>query len=108
MSFLIIDDFFSYFLCAISVSPTGMNFLRTSTSEHQPPLVLPITSEMVDEEEHRDAHGRVDGDLQNLASLECEGLSEVKTLNYLWIIVFVSICIWNCGSMFSIDSDKAR
>ncbi|KAJ8649290.1 hypothetical protein MRB53_002313 [Persea americana] len=66
----------------ISVSPIGMNFLHTSTSEYQPPLVLPITSEMVDEEEPRDAHGRVDGDLQDLASLECEGLSKAEIKLY--------------------------
>lgn len=71
-----------------------MNFLHTSTSEYQPPLVLPITSEMVDEEEPRDAHGRVDGDLQDLASLECEGLSKVKPRIIHGLLFLVSICTW--------------
>lgn len=71
-----------------------MNFLHTSTSEYQPSLVLPITSEMVDEEEHRDAHGRVDGDFQDLASLECEGLSEVKPIILHGLLFLVAMCTW--------------
>lgn len=71
-----------------------MNFLRSSTSEYQPPLVLPITSEMVDEEEHRDAYGRVDGDFQDLACLECEGLSEVKPRIVHGLLFLVAICAW--------------
>ncbi|XP_058110814.1 uncharacterized protein LOC131253707 isoform X2 [Magnolia sinica] len=66
----------------VSASPTGVQFLHASSSAHQPPLVLPVTTEMVDEEEHRSSHVKVEGDLQNLAALECEGFSEAEAKLY--------------------------
>lgn len=65
----------------VSVSPTGMNFLRASTSEYQPPLVLPITNEM-DDEDHSVYHGRSKDDLQNQSALEYEGFSEAENKLY--------------------------
>ncbi|XP_077236964.1 uncharacterized protein LOC143878578 isoform X2 [Tasmannia lanceolata] len=66
----------------VSVSPTGVEFLSTSSTAHQPPLVLAVTCEMADEEEHRSEHGKLGGDLQNLATLECEGFSEAEIKLY--------------------------
>ncbi|EHA8590722.1 ATP-dependent DNA helicase [Cocos nucifera] len=78
---LIADDYLkeniqdSYRL--VSISPRGLQFVHSASIVHQTPLVLALTSEMIDEEEHGGPQSKV-GDLQNLATLECEGFSEAE------------------------------
>ncbi|KAA8550481.1 hypothetical protein F0562_002165 [Nyssa sinensis] len=64
----------------VSVSPKGVQFLSSSRPDHQPPLVLPVTSEMVSDE-HRNTSGKV-GEFNGLASMECEGLSQDEAQLY--------------------------
>lgn len=59
-----------------SISPMGLQFLSSASTIHHRPLVLALTSEMADEEEHGSQKNKL-GDLQNPAVLACEGLSEV-------------------------------
>ncbi|XP_008782729.2 probable ATP-dependent DNA helicase RecQ isoform X2 [Phoenix dactylifera] len=65
----------------VSVSLRGLQFLRSASTVHQTPLVLALTSEMIDEEEHGGPQSKV-GDLQNLATLESEGFSEAEAKFY--------------------------
>lgn len=60
----------------ISVSQKGAQFLSSSTPAHQPKLVLQVTNEMVDDEEHEGTSGKF-GELKGLATFEYEGFSEV-------------------------------
>uniref|UniRef100_A0A1D1YAD1 ATP-dependent DNA helicase n=1 Tax=Anthurium amnicola TaxID=1678845 RepID=A0A1D1YAD1_9ARAE len=66
----------------VSVNKTGLQFLRSASNLHQPPLVLPLSHEMIDEEDCGGKQGRVEGDLQNLSALECEGFSEAEAKLY--------------------------
>lgn len=65
----------------VSVGPKGKKFLSSANAVHQPELVLAITSEMIDEEEHGGQQKKV-GDMNNLTTLECEGFSEAETKLY--------------------------
>ncbi|PRQ34890.1 putative DNA helicase [Rosa chinensis] len=59
----------------VSVSLKGEQFLSSAGPDHQPPLVLPVTSEMVDDEDNKSTSGEV-GEIKSLSTLECEGFSE--------------------------------
>ncbi|RVW56414.1 hypothetical protein CK203_072589 [Vitis vinifera] len=59
----------------VSVSQKGAQFLSSSTPAHQPKLVLQVTNEMVDDEEHEGTSGKF-GELKGLATFEYEGFSE--------------------------------
>lgn len=64
----------------VSVSPSGMQFLRSAHTVDQRPLVLAVTSEMI-EEEHGSPQSKI-GNLKSLATLECEGFSEAEAKLY--------------------------
>ena len=63
----------------ISVSSKGEQFLRSARPDYQPPLFLPVTSEMVDDECHKSTSGEVQ-EFKRLATLEWEGLLQVGKL----------------------------
>lgn len=67
-----------------SVGKKGEQFLSTARPDYQPPLVLPLTSEMVDGDEHQSATGRV-GEFKNFLTLESEGFSEVGNESVIFI-----------------------
>ncbi|XP_020273084.1 uncharacterized protein LOC109848140 isoform X2 [Asparagus officinalis] len=71
----------------VSVSPNGKKFLSCANSVHQSPLVLAITSEMIDEEEHGGQQKKV-GDLNNSTTLEYEDFSEAETKLYRMLLDF--------------------
>ncbi|XP_062081678.1 uncharacterized protein LOC133788273 isoform X2 [Humulus lupulus] len=64
----------------IRVSPKGEQFLSSATPDNQPPLVLSLTSEMMDDEENKSVSG--DGEIKSLATLESEGFSETEAKFY--------------------------
>lgn len=70
-----------------SVGPNGKKFLSSANAVHQPELVLAITSEMIDEEEHGGQQKKV-GDMNNLTTLENEGFSEV---NFPLLLVYAML-----------------
>lgn len=74
------------FLCP-SVSRKGEQFLSSAGPDHQPPLVLPVTSEMVDDEDNKSTSGEV-GEIKGLSTLECEGFSEVSKLSIFCSFLF--------------------
>jgi ATP-dependent DNA helicase RecQ len=63
----------------ISVSTKGEQFLSSARPDYQPPLFLPVTGEMVDDEEHTSTSSEVE-EFKSLATLEFEGLSQVGKL----------------------------
>ncbi|KAL5580452.1 hypothetical protein UlMin_012894 [Ulmus minor] len=65
----------------ISVSPKGDQFLSSATPDHQPPLVLPVTSEMADDEENKSRLDDV-GVVNTSAILEREGISQAEAQLY--------------------------
>ncbi|XP_059626343.1 uncharacterized protein LOC132269235 [Cornus florida] len=69
----------------VSVSAKGRQFLSSSTPDHQPPLLLPVTSEMVSDEENRNTLGNV-GEFNGLNSMEYEGLSQAETQLYNYLL----------------------
>ncbi|KAK1265466.1 ATP-dependent DNA helicase Q-like 4B [Acorus gramineus] len=75
-------DLYIIIFAFFSLSPTGQQFLHSSITVDQPQLILTVTNEMVDEEEHRFEQGNAKGDLQNLASLGFEGFSEAEVKLY--------------------------
>lgn len=62
-------------LC-ISVSSKGEQFLKSARPDYQPPLFLPVTSEMEDDGENISASREVE-DFKSFATLKHEGFSEV-------------------------------
>lgn len=64
----------------VSVSQKGEQFLSSAGPDHQPSLVLPVTSEMVDDEDNNTSC-KV-GEIKSLSTLECEGFSEVEKQLY--------------------------
>jgi len=62
-------------LC-ISVSSKGKQFLSSARPDYQPPLFLPVTSEMEDDGENKSASREVE-DFKSFATLKREGFSEV-------------------------------
>ncbi|WOL01871.1 hypothetical protein Cni_G10590 [Canna indica] len=75
----------------ISVSPMGMQFLSSANAEQPTPLVLSLTTEMVDEEVHGHQQKKV-GDLSKAATLACEGFSEAFSLSFLKLYDNVFLC----------------
>ncbi|KAJ0075745.1 hypothetical protein Patl1_35065 [Pistacia atlantica] len=65
----------------VSVSQKGKQYLSLARPDHQPPLVLPLTSEMIDEEEHESTSSKI-GELKSLVTLEHEGFSEAEAQLY--------------------------
>ncbi|KAJ0979160.1 hypothetical protein J5N97_014634 [Dioscorea zingiberensis] len=65
-----------------SVSPSGLQFLSNANTVHQGSLILPLNSEMIDEERSGNSQTKVEGNLQNLAALEREVLSEAEEKLY--------------------------
>lgn len=59
-----------------------MQFLSSSKPDDQPMLVLPVTSEMSGDEEHRNKFSEF-GEVNGLAPSKYEGLSEVCASNLL-------------------------
>ncbi|CAA7389197.1 unnamed protein product [Spirodela intermedia] len=70
----------------VSVNKSGLQFLHSSSSQHQPPLVLPLTREMIEEEDCGSGRGKVEGYLQNLSSLECKGFSQDEAKLYRMLL----------------------
>ncbi|CAL9058451.1 unnamed protein product [Musa banksii] len=69
----------------VSISPMGLQFLSSASTIHHRPLVLALTSEMADEEEHGSQKNKL-GDLQNPAVLACEGLSEAESKLFFMLL----------------------
>ncbi|KAG5512705.1 hypothetical protein RHGRI_038886 [Rhododendron griersonianum] len=65
----------------VSVSPKGLQFLSSSKPDDQPMLVLPVTSEMSGDEEHRNKFSEF-GEVNGLAPSKYEGLSEAEAQLY--------------------------
>ena len=84
-----------------SVSPKGLQFLRSSKPDDQPTLRLPVTSEMSGDEEYRNKLSEF-GEFNGLAPLKNEGLSEVRTskLYRKWVDLF--FCAFSTISSFLI------
>ncbi|GAV80936.1 DEAD domain-containing protein/Helicase_C domain-containing protein/HRDC domain-containing protein/RQC domain-containing protein [Cephalotus follicularis] len=69
----------------VSVSSKGEKYLCSASPDHQPPLVLPLTSEMVDDDEKQSiSSGR--GEFESLTTLEHEGFSEAEAQLYHMLI----------------------
>ncbi|XP_043699015.1 ATP-dependent DNA helicase RecQ-like [Telopea speciosissima] len=68
------SDIYKY----VSVSEKGVQFLKTATPDRQQPLVLAVTSEMVEGEEHMSGSDKPAWDLQNLSGPEWKGFSEAE------------------------------
>ncbi|XP_042514697.1 probable ATP-dependent DNA helicase RecQ [Macadamia integrifolia] len=64
---------------SVSVSKKGVQFLKTATPDRQQPLVLAVTSEMVEGEECMIGSGKPAGDFQNFSGPEWNGYSEAET-----------------------------
>ncbi|KAJ4829824.1 hypothetical protein Tsubulata_025335 [Turnera subulata] len=65
----------------VSVSQKGKQYLSSARPDYQPPLLLPLTNEMVNEEEHQSTTVKV-GDLESVVTLRCEGFSEAEAQLY--------------------------
>ncbi|KAH7542864.1 hypothetical protein FEM48_Zijuj02G0120500 [Ziziphus jujuba var. spinosa] len=65
----------------VSVSPKGVQYLSSATPDYQPPLVLPVTNEMVAEEGNISQSSEA-GELKKLSTLESEGFSEAEEQLY--------------------------
>lgn len=90
----------------VSVSSSGKEFLSSANEMHQPPLVLAITSEMIEEEEHGCQQKRV-GDLNNLTGVEREGFSEAETKLYQGLLdVRVRLANENGTAPYAICGDE--
>ncbi|CAN1312644.1 Bifunctional 3'-5' exonuclease/ATP-dependent helicase WRN [Linum perenne] len=63
----------------ISVSSKGKQYVSSSRLDHQPPLLLPLTSEMANDDDHQ---SNTDGDLNGLSNSECEGFSQAESQLY--------------------------
>ncbi|KAH9308956.1 hypothetical protein KI387_036867, partial [Taxus chinensis] len=74
----------------ISVSHQGRDFLQLASNVNQPPLVLPVNHEMVNEETVKNGFqtGTIDGDLESLSTLECRGFSETEVKLYSMLLGF--------------------
>ncbi|PON69537.1 DNA helicase, ATP-dependent [Parasponia andersonii] len=68
----------------ISVSPQGEQFLSSATPDYQPPLILSVTSEMMDDEENKSV-GDV-GEIKSMAILENKGFSEMEAKLYYMLL----------------------
>ncbi|XP_072998258.1 uncharacterized protein [Typha latifolia] len=90
----------------VSVSPSGMQFLSTANTVHQAPLVLAMTSEMIDEEKHEGSQIKF-GDLQSLAALEYQEFSEAEgKLYHLLLEIRMKIAKDNGTAPYAICGDQ--
>lgn len=69
----------------VSVSPKGQQYLSSARPDYQPPLVLPVSSEMLDDEEHNSISGEVE-EFKSLATSEFKGYSEVEAQLYQMLL----------------------
>ncbi|KAI8523388.1 hypothetical protein RHMOL_Rhmol13G0069300 [Rhododendron molle] len=69
----------------VSVSSKGLQFLSSSKPDDQPMLVLPVTSEMSGDEEHRNKFSEF-GEVNGLAPSKYEGLSEAEAQLYKMLL----------------------
>ncbi|GLT80696.1 hypothetical protein SLA2020_521210 [Shorea laevis] len=69
----------------IRISPKGEQFLNSAKSDHQPPLVLPLTSEMVDDEEQQSKTRNI-GEFNSSSTLQQEGFSEAEVQLYQMLL----------------------
>ncbi|XP_057483339.1 uncharacterized protein LOC130770070 isoform X2 [Actinidia eriantha] len=76
-----VEDKFKF----VSVSPKGLQFLRSSKPDNQPTLLLPVTSEMSGDEEYRNKLSEF-GEFNGLAPLKNEGLSEGEAQLYKMLL----------------------
>ncbi|XVF37342.1 hypothetical protein REPUB_Repub19eG0137700 [Reevesia pubescens] len=65
----------------VSVSPKGKQYLSSAGPDNQSPLYLPLTHEMLDDEDEDSTSGEI-GEVKNLATLENEGCSEAEAQLY--------------------------
>ncbi|KAG2672760.1 hypothetical protein I3760_13G057900 [Carya illinoinensis] len=65
----------------VSVSSKGEQFLSSARPDYQPPLVLPVSSEMVDDDKHKSKSGEAE-EFKSLATFDCEGFLEVEAQLY--------------------------
>ncbi|KAF2282779.1 hypothetical protein GH714_043281 [Hevea brasiliensis] len=72
-----IEDVYKF----VSVGEKGVQFLSSARPDYQPRLVLPLTSEMADDEEYQSATSGV-GEFKNFVTLESEGFSEAEVQLY--------------------------
>ncbi|KAJ9167340.1 hypothetical protein P3X46_022003, partial [Hevea brasiliensis] len=72
-----IEDVYKF----VSVGKKGVQFLSSARPDYQPRLVLPLTSEMADDEEYQSATSGV-GEFKNFVTLESEGFSEAEVQLY--------------------------
>lgn len=79
----------------ISVSSKGEQFLSSARPDYQPPLVLPVSSEMVEDDEHKSKSSEVE-EYKSLATCDCEGFSEVGNKCYIVVhyLIFISFVIF--------------
>ncbi|KAJ4817025.1 ATP-dependent DNA helicase recQ [Rhynchospora pubera] len=69
----------------ISVSPKGLQFLCTANTTQQKPLLLAVTTEMI-EEEAVDSSQSKTGDHQSVTSLDSYGFTEAETKLYNMLV----------------------
>ncbi|KAL0911570.1 hypothetical protein M5K25_019719 [Dendrobium thyrsiflorum] len=63
----------------VSVSPTGLQYLHSANFDDQPPLILALSNEMIDEEDH----GQINAEnIESSISLEGERFSEAEKKFY--------------------------
>ncbi|XP_022731147.1 uncharacterized protein LOC111285809 isoform X2 [Durio zibethinus] len=65
----------------VSVSPKGKQHLSSAGPDHQSPLYLPLTDEMLDDEDQDSTSGEI-RKVKNLAPLDNEGFSEAEAQLY--------------------------
>ncbi|KAL5759023.1 hypothetical protein ACOSP7_021634 [Xanthoceras sorbifolium] len=65
----------------VSVSQKGERYLSSARPDDQPPLVLPLTDEMVDDKENQSTLSKI-GELKSLAATELEEFSEAEAQLY--------------------------
>ncbi|KAF5749986.1 Werner syndrome ATP-dependent helicase-like isoform X1 [Tripterygium wilfordii] len=65
----------------VSVSSKGQQYLSSARPDHQPPLVLTMTSEMIKDREFQSTSSEV-GEFKSLATPECDGFSKAESQLY--------------------------
>ncbi|CAL5061003.1 unnamed protein product [Urochloa decumbens] len=70
----------------VSVSPKGLKFLSTADKMDGTPLVLQLTAEMIDLEEHGSSQHKEGGGLNPVPTLESEKFSEDETKLYQMLL----------------------
>lgn len=72
------------------MSSKGEQYLRSARPDHQPPLLLQISSELFGDEGHQKSSSGI-RDLKGLSALEQDGFSEVGNFHFRFpgILAFV-------------------